>query len=279
MIILELNGGLGNQLFQIFAIIAYGLKYNIPFRINKNKQDCVGSDGMSSRPTYWHNFLQNLEKYTCNNVYNLPIFRDNFADGTYKEIPYYNIDFMIYGYFQREKYFSSHYKEICEIIYLDKQKNDIMNRFNYFSDNKDTISMHFRIGDLIVGEDKSHGPILKIEYYVNSLKYIINNIEKDNITVLYFKEANDNVDDRILILKKEFPNIEFVYCDKGEDWEQLLIMSCCTHNIIANSTFSWFGAYFNSNHDKIICYPSIWFGSLHKHLSTKDLFPDKWIKI
>ena len=56
-------------------------------------------------------------------------------------------------------------------------------------------------------------------------------------------------------------------------------MSMCKHNIIANSTFSWFGAYFNNNPNKIVCYPSIWFGKLYKHYCTKDLFDDKWIKV
>jgi hypothetical protein len=56
-------------------------------------------------------------------------------------------------------------------------------------------------------------------------------------------------------------------------------MSCCNHNIIANSTFSWWGAYLNENKDKIICYPSLWFEEKNKHLNTKDLFPDDWIII
>jgi hypothetical protein len=62
------------------------------------------------------------------------------------------------------------------------------------------------------------------------------------------------------------------------DWEQLLLMSCCHHNIIANSTFSWWAAYFNSWKDKIVCYPSVWFGNIANH-DTKDLCPEEWIKI
>jgi hypothetical protein len=278
MIYIELMGGLGNQLFQIFTTIAYGLKHNIEFMIKKTKNDKVSPcDGISLRPTYWNNFLKNLDKYTCDNINNIPTFSE--VNFNFNEIPYYNMNFKIYGYFQSEKYFTTHYKEICQMIELDKQKNDLINRFNYFNDNKEVISMHFRIGDLIAGEDKSHGPILKIDYYTDALKYIINTINKDNIKVLYFKEKNDNVDDKILILKKEFPNVEFIYCDKGEDWEQLLIMSCCDHNIIANSTFSWFGAYFNNNSNKIVCYPPIWFGNICKHHCTKDLFPTNWIKV
>jgi hypothetical protein len=281
MIYIELMGGLGNQLFQIFTTIAYGLKYNIGFKIKKTKNDMISPvDGISPRPTYWNNFLKNLDKYTYNNINNninnMHTYRElNF---NFNEIPYYNMDFKIFGYFQSEKYFSTHYKEICQMIDLDKQKNDVITRFNYFNDNKEIISMHFRIGDLIVGEDRVHAPILKIEYYTDALKYIINTINKE-LRVLYFKEKNDNVDDKIYILRKKFPNVEFILCDNGDDWEQLLIMSCCNHNIIANSTFSWFGAYFNNNSNKIVCYPSIWFGRRHLHNNTIDLFPDKWIKI
>ena len=66
--------------------------------------------------------------------------------------------------------------------------------------------------------------------------------------------------------------------DSIEDYNQLMIMSMCNHNIIANSTFSWWGAYFNNNPDKMVCYPSIWFGPSLPH-KTDDLFPPSWTKI
>ena len=56
----------------------------------------------------------------------------------------------------------------------------------------------------------------------------------------------------------------------------MLYMSLCRHNIIANSSFSWWGAYFNSNKEKIVCYPSVWFGN---NMDTRDLCPETWIKM
>ena len=97
---------------------------------------------------------------------------------------------------------------------------------------------------------------------------------------LYFCQKQDNnvVKKKIIILKEKFPQLTFIKAsDEKEDWEQMLMMSCCEHNIIANSSFSWWGAYFNRNKDKIVCYPSVWFGSKSSN-NTKDLCPNEWIK-
>ena len=78
-------------------------------------------------------------------------------------------------------------------------------------------------------------------------------------------------------LKNYFPNKTFINIDfRIPDWQQLLIMSCCTHNIIANSTFSWWGAYFNNNKNKRVYYPNNWFKN---NINIADLCPDKWIGI
>ena len=77
-----------------------------------------------------------------------------------------------------------------------------------------------------------------------------------------------------------FPLCKFIKSDQSiEDWKQMLMMSCCRHNIIANSSFSWWSAYFNSHTDKIVCYPSQWFGPNLAHNDTRDLCPDSWKKI
>jgi hypothetical protein len=80
-------------------------------------------------------------------------------------------------------------------------------------------------------------------------------------------------------LENEFQDYKFFRGgNKLEDWEQMLLMSCCHHNIIANSSFSWWAAYFNFWSDKIICYPSVWFGEVSK-INTKDLCPPEWNRI
>ena len=101
------------------------------------------------------------------------------------------------------------------------------------------------------------------------------------LNILFFCE-NVDYDDVIIMVNKlslRFPNYTFTRASNTlDDWEQLLLMSCCHHNIIANSSFSWWGAYFNSSVDKIVCYPSVWFGPAAKN-DTRDLCPDEWIQI
>ena len=153
------------------------------------------------------------------------------------------------------------------LIKLNKNKEDFNN----------VISLHFRLGDY---KNLQHcHPLATYEYYKNSLNFIKN---KDSTNtqykVLFFCE-NDDIDDvtnKINNLEKEFPHYTFVRGDNSlEDWEQLLLMSCCHHNIIANSSFSWWGAYFNSRADKIVCFPSVWFGPSCEN-DTKDLCPPEW---
>ena len=80
-------------------------------------------------------------------------------------------------------------------------------------------------------------------------------------------------------LKVRGVNCEFIkVSDEYHDWEQLLIMSVCDHNIIANSSYSWWGAYLNENKNKTVMYPEKWFGKKMQQHNLCDLFPLTWNK-
>jgi len=281
MITCNLMGGLGNQIFQIFATISYAIKTRNSFKFTNEKT--LGSGNVTIRNTYWESFFSRLKHFTTNTFPQMHLLRER--DFTFNELPLsemINNNILIYGYFQSYKYFESNYEIICRLIGIEEMKTVLLKKKNYDSDfMNNTISMHFRIGDY--KPIQNNHPILKKEYYYRSINHILS-CYKDldtKLTILYFCEDVDisDVDKIISYLSEIFPKLEFVRGDNElEDWEQMLLMSCCHHNIIANSSFSWWSAYFNSSVDKIVCYPSVWFGKDLKH-NIKDLCPSKWRKI
>jgi len=167
------------------------------------------------------------------------------------------------------------------MLKLDQWHTDI--RREYFSGENAAgvnVSMHFRIGDY---QDIQHvHPVLPYQYYMNAIREIRGRLGQSNIRILYFCEAPDRhiIEPFITKLKSKFEDIKFVNVDSSiTDWKQMLMMSCCDHNIIANSTFSWWGAYLNRNPTKIVCYPNKWFGPALANKPTDDLFPPEWRKI
>ena len=276
MIYLFLKGGLGNQLFQIFTLISYSIRENhnyilpiLPFIQRKN--------------TYWDTLFINLKNNTINNN----IFKNIKYNKIYEEKEFNyneletldkNYNLLLNGYFQSYKYFVNDYKYIYDFLNLNNLKNSVNPIYNnLITNNNITISLHFRLGDYKFCQESLS--ILTYEYYYKALKYLIKTNEKYN--VLYFCEEDDKVivESIIFRLKKEYININFIRCPFDiEDWKQMLLMSLCNNHIIANSTFSWWGAYFNDR-EKIVCYPSIWFGPKLKHHDLKDLFPSDWIEI
>ena len=272
-------GGLGNQLFQIFSGISYAMTNNLYFKINENKVDNVSPlDNKSLRPTYFNNFLINLSKFTYNNYISLPIFKEQFLF-KYRKIQYIKADFKLFGYYQSPKYFESQYENIIKLIGLNERKEIIKEKYSNFFSNKKPISLHFRIGDYV--KNLAMHPVLPIEYYIKSINYLkskITELERNNY-ILIFGEFTDKekIEQHIKKINVEFPNLEILICDYNIiDYEQMLLISLCEHNIIANSSFSWWGGYFNNNIEKIVCYPNVWNGSTSE---IQDLFPENWNKI
>jgi len=272
MIYCNLMGGLGNQLFQIFATISYSMYIDTTFTFPSNH---LLFNKNNIRKTYWNTFLKNLQCYTIDDKPNYFLIREKCFE--YNQLPYIqnSKNANLFGYFQSYKYFEYNYHNICNLIQLKKIKKIVSEVYPYNYSN--TISIHFRIGDYKMYSEKYE--LLKYEYYRNSLSYIKENTNCREI--LYFCEKEDisEVEPIISLLKTDFPEFSFHKIDENiDDWKQLVIMSLCSHNIIANSTFSWWGAYFNSNRNKIVCYPEKWFCK-NINYDLNDLFPYKWVKI
>jgi hypothetical protein len=283
MITCALQGGLGNQLFQIFATIAYATKYAKSFFFLNQQQLGNGKNGATIRYTYWDSFLSSL-KPCLKNIDQLTqqivIIKENGFH--YQEIPDRNYGLiMLSGYYQSPKYFQRYKDFIFKFIKVENNRLILKEKYKNILDFDKTISLHFRLGDYKLYPNIH--PVLPNTYYKNALSFISSE-ESDFISenktnnVLYFCEDVDleTVEKTIEELKTDFPLLRFSRAPSAlTDWEQMLLMSLCRHNIIANSSFSWWGAYFNNNVSTIVCYPDKWFGNQVTH-DTTDLFPDYW---
>ena len=267
MITTEVMGGLGNQLFQIFSLISYSIDNNINFFI----QDKSLTEG-DRDITYWNNLFINLKSY-LKPVRNIPVL--NWFQHHYIELPKItDRDFKFMGYFQSYKYFNHNIDKIENILKFNDIKNQYKNNYDY----NNTVSLHFRIGDYKILQDYHH--LLSIDYYIKSLDKLIKDTNRNDWNILYFYEESDKdmIDKNISILKEKYDKLNFIGIDnKLDDWEQMICMSLCRHNIIANSTFSWWGAYLNKNNKAY--YPNKWFGPKLENNKMDDLFLDDWVKI
>lgn len=278
-------GGLGNQLFEIFSLIGYAFKH-------KDSVIFTYTPMVDKRPTYWETFLSALKPFTTfNSKYNLTNEQLNaipmvgWTQHHYMELPQYpklQITRLL-GYFQSYKYFDEYRDTIFRMIRLSNMQSDIRNEyFTYFSSassDMPTISMHFRYGDYV--QLQQYHNLLPYQYYLNSLKHMVA-VYGPKIRVLYFCEKNDNatIFGFIQRLQESYPDIVFVKVDDAiVDWKQMLIMSCCDSHIIANSTYSWWGAYFNTSEKKQVCYPSKWFGPANAGNKVNDMFLPSWTRI
>ena len=283
MITCYLMGGLGNQIFQIFATISYGIKSGNQFKFLALHKLGNGSSS-TIRYTFWDSFFSNLKPFLVSEVpLNIEVIKVQCFP--YENVPISKLvekDVMIFGYFQSYKYFQNYYDVICRVIGLEKMKRRLIQKVKFSNEYlNNTIAMHFRIGDY--KKIQHVHPLATYNFYERALTHIKSanvNINA-NFNIMYFCE-DDDIEDVLITVNKlssKFTNYTFIRGENRlQDWEQMLLMSCCHHNIIANSSFSWWSAYFNSNNDKIVCYPSVWFGETVNN-DTKDLCPPDWVKI
>jgi len=286
MLTCNLMGGLGNQLFQIFTTITCAIKSKQKFQFLA--ADTLGEGSTTKRPTYWNNFLCSL-RYTLINI--LPpvhVIRENgFPYNEISTSDLVNKNILLFGYYQSYKYFKEHYDTISRLIKLKESKEALLKSCEIDEEYlNNTISLHFRLGDY--KKIQHFHPLMKYEYYKKSLEHIRLKTTSDsgsnsnkNYNILFFCEDEDLADVNVTInkLSSDFHNYTFTRGQNTlQDWEQMLLMSCCHHNVIANSSFSWWAAYFNANTDKIVCYPSIWFGPSANN-DTRDLCPPEWSRI
>lgn len=259
---INLKGGLGNQLFQIFGLMGIAEKNNYQYIIDKNYKD--------NRKTYWDNILSEIpncynkeKKMNLNEnteLYQVNEFRSTqYMDITLDNNDKYNV--ILNGYFQSFYYFE-HIRDKVYDILLKHQKTDIMKKVddiyhNYKTkyQNKRFIFIHRRIGDYNDPVHKGYYSVLPMSYYKEALKYF----DQDKCVFFIFSDSHKQAKEEFAFLKHK----EYVMED---DYVELLLMAKMDGAIIANSTFSAWGAYLMDYYRcKTIVCPKYWFAEWDVH--------------
>lgn len=285
-------GGLGNQLFQYalgrriayfenvplkldltwfdsYALRKYSLQY---FNITDEVASCdeISLLKGSSHKKLILSVSQILEKF-------LPYYKRSFIrERSYSFDP--NLfrtskDVYLDGYWQSEKYF----EDIGDIIHKEftlKHKPEKANvDMARHIQNTESVSLHIRRGDYVSNTktNQVHGSC-SLDYYYRAIEKMTDVIDRPNFFVfsddpLWVKEN----------LKVSHPVTFVVHNGFDKDYEDLRLMSLCQHHIIANSTFSWWGAWLCENKKKMVFAPDKWFNS--SEFDTKDLIPASWQRI
>jgi len=287
MITITVYGGLGNQLFQLFTLLAYNCRSGNKIALFNSLLSCKRPNVRGELSVYWDTPLFSIfNELFCHDddKYN------DFKTIKWTESHYVSLEehlseaqikdgenILLQGCFQSYLYFNEEKDAIFKAMKLQQIKDDISKKYSY--DYQNTTSVHFRIGDYI--NLQQYHPLLSYHYYVNALNQLKIDTNKKDWNVLYFYEKNDQqyIDKVISMMAEKVTGVKFIPIDHNiEDWEQMMIMSLCAHNIIANSTFSWCGSYFGGAGRKVY-YPDTWYGPWLDYIDTKMLFPPNWIKI
>lgn len=133
--------------------------------------------------------------------------------------------------------------------------------------NVNSISIHIRRGDYL-----TYNILLDIKYYMNSISYIQDNVEEPCFFIFSddIEWVKENIGD---VLKKEYYILDVN--TQINSWQDMFLMTQCSHNIIANSSFSWWGAYLNQNKDKIVIAPK----KYYLNMLNTDMMPKEWLTI
>lgn len=290
MKIVQLNGGLGNQMFQYAFALSLKNKFqhekilidpniymlskiHTGFEINKLFNLEIKNSSIIQQIRLFYPFW-NYKSFKFVKDYlplrNKVLFetQDGCYDKSYKEIAgsaYY------IGFWQSEKYFFEIRENLLETFKFPPEKNTKNLSLKEKIFGKNYVSIHIRRGDYlnyINTQDICH-----INYYKESIEIIMKLINPDGFII--FSDDINWCKQKIIPL---LCNNNYILVDWNQNqnsFRDMELMSYCKHNIIANSTFSWWGAWLNKNKKKIVIAPKKWM----QNGEWKDIIPDTWIKI
>jgi len=285
MIIIRLISGLGNQMFQYAFFLQmqqwYGkenVKLDIDtyhwkehngreldkvFHIDLKKDAAPLSLSLSMADVGYRlkdRVLRRLrgEKHRCY------AFWKNLTYDDYGCLPK---DIYLEGYWTEDRYFCNVAEKIRSIYQFSEPSDDRNRKYLSQIRNYSSVGIHVRRGDYLLYPDLF--PMCSVEYYQNAINYITTAYPKQDFIFFVFSDAIDWCKNNLAFLKK----VQFINHNvKTDSYKDMMLLAACKHQIIANSTFSWWAAWLNSNPNKIVLYPST-------TRLTYESMPKSWICI
>lgn len=282
MIIIKLTGGLGNQMFQYALGRSLSIRHKTKFKldISNYKNDKLRSYSLScfdiKTKIATRNELDKFIPYSS-----IQKILEKIKPSTFKRhIIYTNTDYnsnilkvknaLLYGYWQSPKYFERHGEIIKKDFTLKDEYDDHDHALLEKINQSESISLHVRRGDY-VNNPKMHEYYYQCDqdYYNKAIKLIKN--KHKNTALFVFSDDIDWAKSNLNL------NENTTFIEGKKDYLDMFYMSKCKHNIIANSSFSWWGAWLNINPEKQIIAPKKWYKKTEQ--TTKDLIPNTWQQI
>ncbi|MCL5784057.1 MAG: alpha-1,2-fucosyltransferase [Patescibacteria group bacterium] len=296
MIIVQLFGGLGNQMFQYALARSLSLDRETSFKLditayysNIPALDTPRRYSLSVFNIYEElatkeeieKFLGKKKifikiKYQLNKHFHFNFFEKIFMESDYgynSSVKKVGTDAYLFGFWQSWKYFSKHSKTIKKDFKLREPLSKSAQLWLKKIEKLNSISVHIRRTDMAHNKHtRAYHGICSLNYYQKAIKLV--HQENPKITLFIFSDdikwAKDN-------LRTNFKTYFVSQTKDLKDYEEMTLMSRCKHNIIANSSFSWWGAWLNDNPQKIVIVPKKWFQN--PSINTKDLIPEQWLRI
>lgn len=255
---LGINGRLGNQMFQYAVLLGIHAKKGYDIVLNEtlsNSLELVKSFKIDKPHFYNKNDINYKSTYKEEFYhYDRRLF-NKVTDST-------NIE----GYFQSYKYF-----EHCEDLVRDQFtfNRELQRRAgNYIEsvrDSKQVVTIHVRRTDYV--NLPNHHPLCSVDYYNRAIQHF----NQDETVFIVCSDDIRWCQDNI--------KAKYIHYSSNDTFTDLCIMSLADHNIIANSSFSWWGSWLNKNKNKKVIAPSTWFGLYYFHYIMDDLYYKEITKI
>lgn len=272
-IVVNLIGGVGNQMFQ------YALGYVVSKKTGfELLVDVSGYNEYKTRNFELNKFGIDVKIADIADIYNLnrkhlfkkTLYKDKKKTFCPQVLKIKNSAYLK-GFWQSEKYFADYRYEILK-LYEFRDKSFIVNN-TLLSDiqNTNSVSINLRLGDYVTNkENRRIHFVCKKDYYKNAINYIVEKIDNPKFFVF-----SDDIDGSKEYLPEDY---EYTFANTANWQEDMYFMSLAKHNIVANSSFSWWAAWLNQNPAKVTIAPSRWFTREAK-INDKDFVPKNWVKV